>query len=677
MWKNLSVAGLVAVFFTLVVPLQSYWGNADQLPIGFGELACELAACFAVAVAVLLALLTLLRGRSGSVARIVLLALVFAAYLETGVLSLGCPALDGGTEYYENISRGILDAVLLLAGVLLVVLLKSYWKVIALALFVLSVASLLDTGHRSSASVSAASGQALTANASVVKSCFHSSRRNIAMYVLDCVTTSHALHVLEQDPELARAFDGFTCFTNSIGMSDCTVSAIAGITTGQYLERPDQQVEYAATCFSSNSFLQAYAEAGIPVFFRPGSFCFGMVANAPIVEAEEDDFGAVPRWALAQRIQDQQRWNLLEIVGFRLTPFALKSLVYRRFADTWAEKLEAASLGYLSFCERWAYPLIAQAPVREDIAQTLQFWHTEGSHPPLGVNRHGERDGVSRSFYDQRVEKTWYVLSELAKLLRTLKQRGVYDQTFFIVMADHGREPLTADGKNAVGGAPARAQPILWIKPMNAHGQVTYSSEPVSQRRIHDLMLALLRDDLDATSAGRCLREERRLYRAVEGDDLIDYVVDILGRATARRHTVAVSHVEDLPPVDLGRRYRLTGQGVDAGFPARFERTRFYDGGGPRMVVGGSEAKIVFRVPDGCSSCEITLAAEIWRDGQKPELVLIDPRTGARLYRLEGEKLRRRIKFTVEADASGLVSFAIYSPQYVGLQWIEVRAAGK
>lgn len=675
--KNLIVAALLAWVICLIVPLQSYLGNATQLPCSRVSVLVELAGCFVVGTAILWLLLQAVGTRVAGILHVVLLSFVLCGYLEVGVLSIGCPALDGGTEYYENFSRGLLDAGVWALAVVLTVALRRWWKIVALALLVLTAASLFDVRLEKSADVVAASGQKIVPNAGVVKSGFYSSRRNIIIYVLDCLTTPHAARVLEESPEIASAFDGFVCYTNNVGMADCTVSGIAGIMTGQHLPSVEEQVEYASRCFSSNTFAQAYVDEGSPVFFRPGSFHFGYVANAPVVALSGSE-ATDRRWTpdLLRRMQDQQRWNLLEITAFRMTPFILKARVYRAIADHWMEGLQDAGYGYMSFLERWAYPILAEAPIRDDVAKTLQFWHTEGSHPPLGFNRKGERDGVPRTFYEERFEKTWYALSQLAGLLRTLKARGVYDQTCFVVLSDHGREPLRADGSVWPTDLPARAQSVLWVKPIGARGPVAFSAAPVSPQHIAALMTKMRTADLDRAAIEEILVMPNRLYREVDGNDLVDYWVDEAGHVTITRQKEQL-RLDRLPLVECGRRYRMTGHGVDASFPAWFNNTRFYDGEGPRMVVDGLDAQVVFRLPKGVSSCRIALDGEIWPNERDVDVTVLDEISNQVAVHMGRETVARdkTFRFTATVDAEGFVKLLIQSRQEIGLRGIRVEGA--
>ena len=142
------VAATAALFICIIVPLQTFFGNAGAFDFGLGRLFVELFVIWAV-VSALLTLVLLVCGKwLGRIPHVLLLAFITYEYLATGILTIGFPSLDGESFFYANTTRRIIDSCVL-AGLSLGVLICYKWTrksvlLWSLGLLVMMFASLFD-----------------------------------------------------------------------------------------------------------------------------------------------------------------------------------------------------------------------------------------------------------------------------------------------------------------------------------------------------------------------------------------------------------------------------------------------------------------------------------------------------------------------------------------------------
>ena len=92
--QALLVALAVTVFFTLIVPVQTFLGNRDMFEFSLWEVVREALPITALSLIGVLVLLLLSEFVFGRFLYVVVVAVLLCAYLETGIFSIGLPPLD-------------------------------------------------------------------------------------------------------------------------------------------------------------------------------------------------------------------------------------------------------------------------------------------------------------------------------------------------------------------------------------------------------------------------------------------------------------------------------------------------------------------------------------------------------------------------------------------------------
>ena len=525
-----SVAALASGFVVFVVPLQSFLANRALFKFPTSAFMGEVALVWLVSGCVLCLGLVLARKTFGYFLHSVLLGFVAYEYLQTGILAIGEPSINGEVMYYSTRSLAVRDTIVLFVVMGIFTFgyrwLRPYLKWLALGLAVMIGASLLDI-KKDSHEVAAKSplSDGFCSKLEVAQNVVHSGRRNVMLLILDSVGTEVSLDMLAECPEFKEAFSGFVAYTNNIGVHDFTEPSVPAIMTGKLFDRGVEEdasfSDYGFSALGEESFLYDYHAAGIPVSFIPGSFMFGYSSRKgeAKMRRETEFSGSVFNF----RPDTTPPLSLFETVRFRLTPFAAKMRVLlMTFVGTRSHsgvKDESA-----------LYPMLAAAPMDGALNNNLEVFHTDGAHSPFNVDREGNQTSVVRKDYSGHLDRAIWAFKNLARLFQVYKEKGIYDKSFIVVTADHGWM-----AKNPLSDPDAlyfRAPTLLWVKPIGCTGPLAFSNEPTWHLNLKKLMLAAMENDLSIEEVFQALQSDDRVFRQLFRHGFKEWHVDAEGNAT-------------------------------------------------------------------------------------------------------------------------------------------------
>lgn len=672
-WTDaLIVSGVLSVFVCLVVPLQTFLGNSDCFGFSFGELVLDLLPRAGMVAAVAFALLWLGGKFAGRFWLAVVVAFVAYEYLETGILSIGNPTLDGDAIVYKGLVRGAWDAavlVVLSAALFLARNTKApVWT--ALAVLVLSLCSLLDSRKEKESSFKSDLVDHPTPNAEVIKSTVFSAKKNVMLIFLDCISTTHVLDVLSQSEELRNAFDGFTFCTNNVGMYHNTINSISAVMTGRYhgIDSPD--ADLVAEVFSSASLLKTYLEKGAKITFQPGCTSYGFTTQAPVAAGEVKDANPCES-PIYRRMVDQQQWNVYEIAKFRMTPYALKYYVYSLAVYGWG-------VSELGCDEAVVFPVVAEAKEKQDCELAFLSYHTLGAHPPYGTNRDGEYDPKLRIGYLAKFEKTWYSLRRTADLFHRMKERGLYDKTFVILLADHGGEPFVDDGITRPTDAPARAFPFLMFKPIGERGALVESACPTSHAKVNALVRSLAANELSKDETLSVLCSSNRVYRGPNGNVWIEYQFgpECYGKFSKK----SLCEAKSSKPMILGYEYSFAKDPPPMDIDYLGEEGMAYEN--VRLTLPPAVWRMRAPAPETDYQIEVNFwmtASKVTGSGNfcKAKMSSFQPEQTVETEVPIGLREMRRLRICARSDAHGEIRISFVSTGEYGLQTIRVSRAEK
>ena len=536
LFRSLVAAVAVAAVIAFVLPLQSFLGNAALYPFGLARLLPELAVVFAaLAAAIFLLLVVSARFLRGALHGLVVAAAA-CVYLESGVLSFGLPEINGAfAPELAVFSRGVVDccvwALLLLVGLAASRWIRPVAHYVALALLALGVASLFDVKRESApaegGSAASAFARGFEWQLDVVDNFRLSRERNVLVFILDSMPGNVSTELMKSSPDLAAKFPGFVAFTNNVGMHDCTKRGLPGLMTGRYFDpRTSSKAEYPMSIYGADSFLAPYVASGAEVYFAPDFLPYGFT-NAKVEKRAQVKGRQKHGWAaLLRRSKEVPYLSLFDVTVFRIAPYVAKApFLYAKIRHDPMFGQDESNFWY----EHAMYPRLAAASFTE--AKTvLGVFHTRGAHPPLVFDRDGNRLGNAGWGRDSLAALVSNPIYNLSKLMDALREKGVYDKSLIVVLADHG----VGIAPCAKGHHPSESA-ILWVKPEGAAGPFAYCGTPTGYSKVAAFMKSAVNERPDTAAAERGLREERRLFRFQDpNDDFHDIVVGPEGGIVAK-----------------------------------------------------------------------------------------------------------------------------------------------
>lgn len=427
----------------------------------------------------------------------------------------------------------------------------------AITLLFLLITTQLPNNHNT--------GYLTTKNLSVV-----STDENVVVFVLDTLDQNYFQEILDTEPEYLSPLDGFTYFKNNVGHYPTTKGALPYLLTGQEYRNEQPYYDYIQSAYEHTDFYSDLQKNGwdIGIFtesiYLRSPRCVGMVSNyintTPTVSSH---FGLIS--------------TFYRLTGFRYMPhilkpwFVLYSGEFDRFcmiasSDNSESAFDLSNVAY--------YKYLLDNPVESVPGKAFRFIHILGAHPPFNLNENVEVVGEGNSDYLQQTKAALHIINDY---LAQLKAVGAYDQTTFLIIADHGRTDT---------GAPEN--PIFLAKRQNDTGKLRISKAPVAQA---DLQATIMEDI--GLNAGKKygksafdyeegeLRERNFLYYSWDGDwdsnylpNIVEYTVDSASTDRSSYHVL----LQDIEPYKLGT--ALTFMGENTALPYQVEGFSWKEEGG-------------------------------------------------------------------------------------------------
>ena len=517
-WQSLLVSVSAALFYCVLIPLQTYLGNTDMFAYSFLDVLLATLPAFVLWSICLLAFMLLGELVLGRIPMVIVFAALMVEYFETSVFSLGLPPLNGAIWAFTNPFRRIVDTGLI--ALVLVICLASYkwlrnfahW--IALGIIVMTLASLFDVKKTKNSTGYALDKDFCTSYDSVQSHRF-STDRNVLVLVLDSFPAIIAERIAKANPDLSREFDGFIAYDNNLAMHEMTLRGLPGLMTGKFLEKDVSANDYIFSALGEDSFVYPYATNDVPVYcsfgMPPGGY-----TNRKLGNFSNTGVGLVQDGPVLKRNSIETPYISLEdVVRFRFAPYKYKASILSQACGRAARHQIGAN------CSRESY--LYTELLRHSLCTNktvLSVFHTVGVHGPITRDRFNnlleEPSHEVEAFYEFGI----YNLGQVATFLRGLKEKGIYDKTMIVIAADHGSiEMRQGDGRNGYGAESS----ILWIKPFSSRGGLVHSRLPTSNAKIADLIRGAKDEDLSNEDIECIIVDHHRKFRAKFGSTFFSF----------------------------------------------------------------------------------------------------------------------------------------------------------
>ena len=460
---RIGVAFLVSFFtvFTILVvaPLELVASSARDLSFNLNDVAGPVIIAGLVITLVLTVILSLLRKRVFNVATALVGAIGVASYVQAVFLNGGMPLADGHEVIWSNftsqmIVSGLIWLVIIAAAVVFSLLkarqLRTGLLVTATALIIVQavgVASLWGPSIAASIDAHAEHQQVIATREGLYNV---SSKKNVVVFVLDTTDTAFVQKLYDEYPETFAPLTGFTWYRNSVGSMIPTRYGIPSLVFENRI-RPEQSASDFIQNWSNNShYLNNVNQLGYSVGLYTDNFNWAYtdyMYNRTInyheprgrgVENQLDVLGALRilyktafcrdmPWVFKPRF-----WYYTEDLNMRM-----RKPVNMDEVDLSSQPYTEDDLKYYQELQHYGLSIDDSAGQNG----SFRFIHLIGSHPPYTLDRNVEP--TSDPSKENVEEQTMGAYRIVAQYIAELKRLGVYENTSFIITADHGEWYLT------------------------------------------------------------------------------------------------------------------------------------------------------------------------------------------------------------------------------------------
>jgi hypothetical protein len=394
-----------------------------------------------------------------------------------------------------------------------------------------------------------------------------SAEKNVIIVVLDSFPTDVFMEIVRHNPRVAKPFDGFTHFRNSLSAYPHTELSVASILTGRYYDNSMPYEAWKRDAYTSQSIPSALKSAGWRVDLFPKlsyslyyseDVASNFVRGLPRRDRLRDVafvydialFRAVPHF-VRRFVYNNREWLIRPLVP-GAEPRRPKSDPTVRVIRSDGEVKGRTPLitfsprAYASVDVKFVDAALTSSTV-EKSRGAFKYFHWSVPHKPLILNENFryQRPEVNRKNY---VSYATAGLKLAGLFLDHLRALGIYDNSLIFVIADHGAgfQPIPFvlqpgmrldDGASAVTEPfKSAALPLMLVKPFGASGALKVSDAPVSLTDIPATVFASLGMTAETPGASvfsvsETQARNRRFFKYWEKDifsyygDMTEYIV--------------------------------------------------------------------------------------------------------------------------------------------------------
>ena len=487
--SGLFPSAVLTLLLLVIVPLDTVLSNQKYLALTPSMFFWKFLVVALILSCVGASILAIFRGVAFRFLVCSVSGICLALFLQLLFFNTGLPTLDGtkidlSSRQTAVILNWIVWGIIILLPFLISVIFRVNYK---------SVILIVCLSVFSAQTVSVVS-QAITADDSRYNESFVlngydqytvSSKENILVFSLDFLSRDLFDTILETYPETQQEYKDFLYFNNVCGSYDATFPSLCALYTGYPYDGSLGFSDYFDTAWNSekaNSFYSFLHEKGYKnMIFAEPEYCAGYVGN---MSGKIDNVIRGKKQLTSSAIT-----RLLRIVCYRALPLGLKPSVIvisdgrPVTADAINEAIQYSpdepGIEYVTMeLESRFYVEMQERGIKIENDFPVYSWsHLLGAHGSYTLNEYG-MPGDPTDY----VIQTRGFLFAIARLMDSLKENGVYDDTAIIITADHGW-----DEQSFV--------PVL-IKPFHTmQDSMRISSVPASQKDIMPTIVELLGED--------------------------------------------------------------------------------------------------------------------------------------------------------------------------------------
>ena len=508
---RVGVAFLVSFFtvFTILVvaPLELVASNARDLSFNLNDVAGPVIIAGLIITIILTVLLSLLRKRVFNVAIAFIGAIGVASYVQAVFLNGGMPLADGHEVIWSNfttqmIVSGLIWLAIIAAAVTFSLLkarpLRTGLLVAATALIIVQavgVASLWGPAVAASIDAHAENQQVIATREGLYSV---SSKKNVVVFVLDTTDTAFIQRLYDEYPETFASLTGFTWYRNSVGSMIPTRYGVPSLLFGSRPQPGENFNDFVYNWAQSDQYLKDIQNAGYQAglytdqlnysHYRDTAQKYSINYHEPRgrgIDNQLDVLGALRilyktafcrdmPWVFKPRF-----WYYTEDLNMRM-----RRPVNMDEVDLSSQPYTEDDLKYYQELQHYGLSIDDSAGQKG----SFRFIHLFGSHPPYTLDRNVEpTSDPSKQNVDEQTIGSYRIV---AQYIAELKRLGVYENTSFIITADHGDWYLT----NTDIQQPSA--PVIMYKPAGQTAEEAAQPMQISDAPVwhYDILAQTLKD---------------------------------------------------------------------------------------------------------------------------------------------------------------------------------------
>ncbi len=308
-----------------------------------------------------------------------------------------------------------------------------------------------------------------------------SEDRNFIILVLDAVDSAVLNQIIEGNTRYEELFTDFTYYTNAMGGYPYTVHSVPLILTGRWFEKQCDFEEFSKQAYADSPLFSCLEDEGYRMGIYETDFTLGENGNRfdNILDCKR----SIKSWPTFCRWQ-------IQMTGYRYAPFDLKRFCYVYTNAFNTLKVMPDNEELFDYDDRFFYDKLCNDEIELVTSKCFRFIHVEGAHAPYRYDE--DMKATETGNYEDSVKASMKLTEAY---ISKLKEKGVYDNSCIIVMADHGH------------GTGFNDNPILFIKGFNEHHEMKRDDAPISYDDLQEAYARLLNE-----------KESGELFDYHEGD---------------------------------------------------------------------------------------------------------------------------------------------------------------
>lgn len=341
-----------------------------------------------------------------------------------------------------------------------------------------------------------------------------SANDNIVIFILDAFDTEIFQRIRREHPERLSEFTGFTYYPDAASMFGATHWSVPQMLTGEVYLHDTQYEDFIDKAWKKTKFFDDLHNHG---YNRQYLYTWDTLvsANAKFDNLVTDDF----------TISHDSLYAYCKMVLFRCLPHMAKKYFLVATEDLQHRNCVNNVHAY-SWNDKEFYDQLVQEGIHlQHNANSLHWYHLRGAHPPAVIDANVNSIEPNRTLEGQyqQAQGACKIVSEFVK---QLKERGIYDRTLFLVLADHGYPP------NTIGRAP-----LVMVKYPKESGGLKVSDNSISYANLHETILSQIGENAPISRESFSeISLLKRIFYLIENPSMVEYSnlheYEIVGKAT-------------------------------------------------------------------------------------------------------------------------------------------------